>query len=270
MKTKARLAASEFDKTACLSIRRSIGFPGSTLHGHDFYELDIITGESARSALNGKAVTAERGAVFFLTPADFHEYSFEGGFDLYNIQFTVDAVSPTVLSLLTESDKRAFFPSAERFERILSYTELLYSVSGSGKTNGEIAARLIECILLTLKEELSGESERRSATASLGAAISFIHAHFKENPKLSEVAEKLSVSEKHFCRLFKEYTGQTYKEYLRGVKLRYARRLVIATDFSVTEISEVCGYSTQTHFNREFKEYYGVSPLKMRKNPDGL
>ncbi len=265
MKNKARLAVSEFDRDTNFSIRRSLGFPGSTFHGHDFYELDIITDKRTSSSLNGKRITAKRGNVFFLTPEDFHEYSFESEFDLYNIQFTVDTVSSEVLTLVSESGKRIFDLSEDRFLKILSYTELIYSLSHKRGVNRSIATRLLECILLTLSENGGVDTEKGKKKDAAATAISYVHAHFKENPSLSELAAALSISEKYFCKKFKEYTGQTYKEYLRTVKLRYARRLLLATELPIIEICAECGYSTQSHFNREFKDYFGITPMKMRQ-----
>ena len=81
-------------------------------------------------------------------------------------------------------------------------------------------------------------------------AITYINEHFKENPPLAEIAAVAAVSDRYFCSKFREYTGKTYKEYLKELKLRYARRLLLVTEMSVTEISAASGYATQSHFNR--------------------
>ena len=75
----------------------------------------------------------------------------------------------------------------------------------------------------------------------------------------------LSLNERYFCTKFKEYTGKSYKEYLREHKLSYAKRLLRSSTHSVTEIAFECGYTTTSHFNREFKAFYGETPLSMRK-----
>ena len=270
MKRIARLAISEFDKSTDISVRRSIGLPGSTLHGHDFYELDIITGSACASQVNGKECTAERGFVFFMTPEDFHEYAYEDGIDLYNIQFTREAIPPETLSRISEAEERIFFLDDARFSRVLTLTETMHGLSLRKSPDAAIASKLLECILLTVASDCESLPQRREGTDTITEAISFIHSHFKENPSLTSVAKALSLNENYFCKRFKEYTGQTYKEYLRAVKLRYARRLLMATELPAIEVAERCGYSTQSHFNREFKEYYGKSPLKMRQNSEAL
>ena len=264
MCARARLAASEFDKNSNISVRESIAFNGSTLHGHDFYELEIITSGSTPCALNGKEALAECGTVFFLTPADFHEYSPSDGFDLYNIQFTPEALSSNILERLISARERIFMPTGEVFQSIKRLTAEMHSLFTSGKSP-EILTRLLECLLLLLADGMgNGGYTSAESMRDVQKAIIYLHAHFKENPSLSEVAATLPLNKNYFCTKFREYTGQSYNEYLKALKLRYARRLVLSTSLSMIEIAERSGYSTQSHFNREFKEYYATTPLKLR------
>ena len=76
------------------------------------------------------------------------------------------------------------------------------------------------------------------------------------------------MNERYFCQKFKDYTGKCYKDYLRERKLRYARRLVLATEMPLLQIAEESGYETQSHFNREFKDFFGISPTAMRKQSE--
>lgn len=262
MNTKTRLAAREFAENNNISVSKRTGFPGSSLHGHDFYELDILASDTVLTVINGEEMIMRCGAVSFMTPTDFHEYAYEEPFDLYNIQFTEDAVSERISAEVLRVTKRAFLPSKDEREKIFTLAELMQ------KTNSaEVLSRLLECILLILLE-----NQKKSAPANpkysseMQRALSYLNSHFKENPPLSEIAALVALNERYFCAKFKEYTGKTYKEYLREVKLKYAKRLILATALSATEISERSGYSTQSHFNREFKNFYGISPLKLRKS----
>ena len=93
-----KVAAREFAENKNISVSRRTGFPGSSLHGHDFYELDILASDSVSTVINGEEMIMRCGAVSFMTPTDFHEYAYGKPFDLYNIQFTEDAVSESHFS----------------------------------------------------------------------------------------------------------------------------------------------------------------------------
>ena len=269
MCAKARLAASEFDKDKNISVRKSVAFPGSTLHGHDFYELDIVISGNVKTVLNGKESRIGRGSLFFMSPADFHEYACESNFDLYNVQFTNEAISSQILEQITGIGVNTFTPDSERFNQICQLVSVMHSIKDNEYCE-QVLSRILESILLILIQGQRGtpESAHFSNTpdVNIQRAMMYIHAHFKENPSLSEVAEAVHLNPHYFCTKFREYTGKNYKQYLRGVKLRYAKRLIIATSLPMITVAENSGYTAQSHFNREFKEHYGLSPLAMRKN----
>ena len=262
-----RLAVSEFNKDTNISMRESVDFHSSTLHGHDFYELEIVTAGSGISRLNGKDVSAEYGTVFFMTPADFHEYDSVDGFCLYNIQFTAEAISSETLERLVSKRERIYKPGKDVFPKICTLASVMLELY-KDDADHNIVTHIFESILMlifngaTQSAESAGESGR-----SMQQAITYIHAHFKENPTLTAVAAHISLNENYFCSKFRAYTKTSYKEYLKALKLRYARRLVLATTLPMIEIAEQSGYGSQSHFNREFKEYYGISPLKLRRSP---
>ena len=267
MHARTRLAKSEFSSDTNISVRKSTNFHGSTLHGHGFYELEIITAGTADTVLNGTAHKITRGAIFFISPADFHNYTECASFCLYNIQFTADIVSGSMIEQLVNSKKRLYRPSESRFEELISLVTLMERLILGGLLDTEILARLLESILLLLTHENPEiQASTTSGNRDMQKAVTYIHAHFRENPPLSAVAKTLPLNERYFCKKFKEYTGKTYKEYLKLLKLRYARRLILATSMPLIQISESSGYSTQSHFNREFREYYGFSPTSLRKS----
>lgn len=259
-----RLIKLNLQGPAAVSVTRKSSFHLCSLHGHDFFELDIITAGSAATALNGDRLTASAGTVFFLTPEDLHEYPTDGKIDILNIQFQGKVVSDDVLRPLTESGSRVFSLDEDTMTAFTSVCALLEAHCADKNPSAEILCRLLEIILLTLKKD---ENEATAPpTAAMPRALTYIHEHFKENPPLSAVAALLSLNERYFCTKFKEYTGKSYKEYLRERKLSYAKRLLRSSDLSVTEIALECGYATQSHFNREFKAHFDTTPLAMRQN----
>ena len=262
----ARLAESEFDKHGNISVSEANLFRGSTLHGHDFYELEIISRGECGIRLNGHDATAKSGTIFFMTPADFHEYHAGSDISLYKIQFRAEAISSSVLERLVRTSRRSYTPTNERFLEISRLAALANELYGEGVTD-EVISKLLECIiLLLLRDEPEDTEKNNGESRDIQRAITYIHAHFKENPTLKEVAATLPLNANYFCRCFRAYTKKTYKEYLKELKLRYARRLIMATSLSMLDVAERSGYGTQSHFNREFKEYYGISPLKLRSD----
>ncbi|MBQ8311070.1 MAG: AraC family ligand binding domain-containing protein [Clostridia bacterium] len=59
----------------------------SRVHFHEFFEIEVIIGGHGRQMLNGTEYTLERGCVYLLSPADFHNVICEGELELINIMF---------------------------------------------------------------------------------------------------------------------------------------------------------------------------------------
>lgn len=63
----------------------------------------------------------------------------------------------------------------------------------------------------------------------------------------------------------KKYTGMNFNEYVRLSKINLCAKLLRETDTSVSEIISITGYENESYFRRKFKEKYGMSPNKYRK-----
>ncbi len=95
--------------------------------------------------------------------------------------------------------------------------------------------------------------------------MGYINTHLHESITIDDVCEAVHMSKYHFCRKFKEKTGQTFMEYLLKTRIVQATEFLTKTDMSVGDVSDRCGFSSVSYFCRVFKENMGVSPLKYKK-----
>lgn len=261
---KTRLVISDFDGNSGIAVEIKNGFGESPLHGHDFYELDIILDGENRGTLNSEAISISKGDVFFMTPVDFHEYYEDGSVDILNIHFTSDCISASVFEKAVSSGIRHFRLNEKSFSDVKDLGSLILRFY-SDRAGKDILSRLIESLLLLLlKDNKKQRPYQSEACEDIQKAIIYVGEHFRENPSLCKVASVIHLNERYFCKKFKEYTGESYKSYLKKLKLGYARRLLLATTYSMIRIAEMSGYQTQSHFNREFKEQYGLTPSEFR------
>lgn len=82
---------------------------------------------------------------------------------------------------------------------------------------------------------------------------------------LDELADRFYLSKSYICRIFKEVTGYTIREYVNIHRIWQAKRYLEETDKSISEIAQALGYESLTYFERMFKHYMTLSPLKYRK-----
>ena len=75
---------------------------------------------------------------------------------------------------------------------------------------------------------------------------------------------RFNYSRSFICRIFKEETGETLITYFNRVKIEEAKNLLLNTDNTVTEISEMLGFSEVKYFGVIFKKQVGKSPAAYR------
>lgn len=79
-----------------------------------------------------------------------------------------------------------------------------------------------------------------------------------------EAAKLCNLSDGYFSRVFKSLMGKTFTEYAKSVKIAEAERLLKCTDMSVTDIAQLLGYATSSHFAEDFRKEKGTSPKKYK------
>ncbi len=82
----------------------------------------------------------------------------------------------------------------------------------------------------------------------------------------TEVAEYLHLNEEYFSRLFKKYTGYTFKDYEMMQRMEIAKCLLEKSHFSVSIIASKVGYDNFSHFSKVFKKYTDKTPQEYRKD----
>lgn len=104
-------------------------------------------------------------------------------------------------------------------------------------------------------------------------ALAFMRATLDADPaasiSLRQLAEAGCVSPEHLCRNFKSSTGRTPLETLRLARLDRAAVLLARSNYGVAEIARLCGFASEFHFSRRFKEAYGSSPRGLRDRVRG-
>jgi AraC-like DNA-binding protein len=96
------------------------------------------------------------------------------------------------------------------------------------------------------------------------AAVSFAISKFRSDPSLSRsagVAEATGLSQRRFIELFRNEVGMTPKLFCRVERFQTViRNLEQTPDVNWVDIALSCGYSDQSHFNHDFREFSGVRP----------
>ena len=92
-----------------------------------------------------------------------------------------------------------------------------------------------------------------------------LHAEFKNNLSMAELASQAGVHPVHLARVFRSQLGQTAGDYVRQLRVRSACDLLRDREFPLAAIAAECGFADQSHFTRIFKRAAGSTPGEFRK-----
>lgn len=96
-------------------------------------------------------------------------------------------------------------------------------------------------------------------------AVEYIEAHLEREVTLEDLAGVACLSTFHFSRCFRLGLGETPHAYLLGRRVQRANRMLSATAFSLSEIAYACGFASQSHFTKAFKQRTGFTPGAYRR-----
>lgn len=116
-----------------------------------------------------------------------------------------------------------------------------------------------------LKEMLSKISLNDNVIEKKYSLTKYIEENYSnQNLSLEVMANDLNLNPAYLSRLFKEQTGNNFNSFLTELRVGKAKELLLNTEYSIGEISELVGISNRSTFNRVFSKYTGVAPLAFR------
>jgi AraC-like DNA-binding protein len=180
----------------------------------------------------------------------------------------------SIVSFLTLSEFREFATEIRSGKRLIHFSrEYMRTVEALirltlNEQRGELGAsegmrRSALNMLLTLIFRNMRATRRLEINAEL---LDHIKENCAEKITARSIADRCGYTAEHFSRRFKSYAKMNFTDYLNKCRLERARELLLTTDKTVDEIIEELGFSSRGEFFKKFREKFGETPLKFKKN----
>lgn len=114
--------------------------------------------------------------------------------------------------------------------------------------------------LITLVCNETKNSSMTKHTKTIDFIKQYVNQHFNEEITLDILAEKVYFTKNYLSQIFKEDTGENFKNYLTRIRMEKAKELMQNSRLKIYEISEIVGYNNTAYFSQIFKRYTGLSP----------
>ena len=233
-----------------------------TMHHHAFYEVHIIRAGSQKYEIGDEKITVSEGELLFIPPYTPHLVVSEtDDYKKCAVNFALSEDSP----LLPKISHLPSYVVAEASAEFLSVLDFLsvenLNPSAFSEHITELAA--LKSVLFILR--LVGardESERRPALLNdtrLAMAKQFIRDNVQAGFTIRELAAYCYIGEKQLSRIFYREENCTVAKYIRAERLKHIKTL-LASGYSVRQISEMMNFSSEYYLNSFFKKHVGIAP----------
>lgn len=142
----------------------------------------------------------------------------------------------------------------------------LYSLSKNRQINScALSQELAFSFLCRLSASLNQPEQTLSALTRKATEI--IARDYASLAGVSDVAQRLGVSQEHLSRTFKKETGKQLIDSLTKTKLIHVIELLRKNELTLDKIALKCGFSSGNYMGKVFKHYVGISPKMFKKDP---
>lgn len=110
------------------------------------------------------------------------------------------------------------------------------------------------------------DNRRQVTDTQMIQAVDYIHRHYSnEKLSLQDMCRHVLMSTSYFSLVFKQFTGETFVEFLTRVRMEHAKALLQHSTLKLYEIASKVGYADPNYFSLLFKKVAGITPREYRE-----
>jgi len=250
-------------------------------HYHEEYELHLITETSGKVFVGDYIGRFKPGNLVLTGPRLPHNWISteiaEGGVEIRDrvLQFP-DEPLRQASELIPEL--REAFPLLERAKHGIEF-------NGMSDIANESMDRILQSsglerfsIFLRLLSKLSQHQDYRLLSSvqlqsfdddaslhQISEVVDYMTANYATPFTMSEIAERIGMTESRFSRYFRRATGNTFTDFVNHLRINRACQLLMETEQYISTICYNVGFNNVANFNRRFMEIKGMTPSEFRK-----
>ena len=257
-----------------------LDFEKVPLHWHDEVEIIYIKKGRGRVTLDFTSLYVEAGDIIIVSPGQLHaigpaEYSMEYENIIFKKELLSFATNDITMSKYLTPFFNGDFPIVthvhmgysfySHFVKIINTMDVLCDKKEFGYQLA-IKSCLLELIHTMIRHPPKTEENKKSEKSvdKIKEILTYMEQHYTEEISIEKIAEICHYSPSHFMKFFKNHMGTSFIKYLNDFRLIKARTRILTTEESILEIAGDCGFNNLSHFNRQYKKKYGITPSMTR------
>ncbi|HHV97400.1 MAG TPA: helix-turn-helix transcriptional regulator [Clostridiaceae bacterium] len=252
-------------------------------HTHDFYHMFYIKKGKGIMHIDENDYDICENEVYLCPPGTYHGMTAEEDIPVNVIEAKFTVSDANLQKLIFDMQKRikcytcdfyikleelmreAFFKSSLHKEIIdTGFTKLLLELARLAKNedyscSATVSSNFINNSIDTIKDSAG-------CSVVLKNVLDYINNNYSEDITLKQLAQVGAVSPGYLNKIFKEAFNMSPMKYINHFRLDKAKELMMYSDFNISQISELVGFTSIHYFSRYFKKKENMTPSEYREN----
>lgn len=275
-------------QTDNILIRQHRRFAPYPMHSHQFLEFNYMYSGTSEQIVNGIPYTLKEGELLLLDVNSQHELLPLGEKDiLLNFLFKTRDININLLKKIDNHSGSLTYdflmnailePGYNETHLILDLSrepeiqvtldQMILEFFSKKRLGNEIMNAFSQVLFLQLSRVYHSQLAKiyqKDGQSNLMIKILQQIENNYQSLTLGELADRLGYNPNYLSNLIKKHTGNTFKNLIIDQRLHEAHNLVLSTRLSVEAIAEYVGFSNKTQFYKKYREYFGDTPVNIRK-----
>ena len=238
-------------------------------HFHDDMEfVKILSGEISVCAGMQKHICTKGDIILFL-PSVVHEMTAQTpDASIRGLVFNTGVLKENIVFSHAYANSYIFTPDHNFYSELNCNFEKAITVyeNPSSAYKLEMTATLLTLTATLVKCGIIECTKADSDNIRIQPVIDYIAKNYSRKITTYELADILCVCTDHFIRIFRKITSKTPAEYITDYRISMAMKMLVSDKYSLSEISDMSGFSNPCYFSKIFKQKTGMTPSGYRKN----
>ena len=255
-------------------------------HVHTFFELVYILSGNGLQCINNSRFHYGSGHMFLITPEDCHGFEIETPTQFFFLRFNDFYIRKNRLQFESIKHLEFILQNVNRepgcILKNLTDKSLVKPIIDAiireqinrDMYDREIIKQLVNTLIIIVARNIAKHIPEKVDDKTDGKIIEILNyiqnnIYSPKKIKAEVISSTFGISENYLGKFFKRHTNETLQEYINKYRIKLIEHRLLYSGMRIKEIVDEIGFADESHLNKFFKKYKGISPVMFRKTMKG-
>ena len=237
-------------------------------HAHNYTELFYIIGGDGQFLIDDEKFPVRAHQLVIVNPNIMHT---ELSYEARPLEYIVLGIEGLEISIPGTNEGRYCIYTFSGSNKVLNCMQsILREMQEREQEHQMVCQAYMDILVVQLMRNTSTSMTQVADSSPTNRQCAmvrrYIDNHYKEQLTLDLLAAEANVNKYYLAHAYKQVYGISPINHMIARRVQEAKRLLIETDLSLSQISVILGFSSPSYFSQRFRKSEGISPVDYRKS----